>query len=112
MTRSQNDVAGEYSDVVNLTQSEYHRLLTAARRRHALAVLLDRSAPVDLADLAATVAEREDGMVPEDEGDVERVRTTLHHVHLPMLDDHDLLTYDVSECQVVSCPVRTDPPVR
>lgn len=108
MTQSRNDVTGEHSEPDTVTESEYHRLLSANRRRHALEVLLDRSAPVELEDLARAVAEREDDLTARDEEVIERVMTTLHHVHLPMMDEYDVVDYDVQKCHVSSCPARSE----
>jgi DNA-binding transcriptional ArsR family regulator len=65
------------------------------RRRRALSVLLGRPGPVALDDLAEEVAAREAGDPPADTGSEEefRVRTALHHVHLPKLDDAGLVEY-------------------
>lgn len=110
MTQSRNGVSGESRGTGTLSESEYHRLLSTDRRRHALDVLLDRSAPVDLEALATAVAEREDGLTASDEETIERVMTTLHHVHLPMMDEYDVIAYNVDECHVGSCPAQSELP--
>ena len=48
----------ERTRTAELTTNERHRLLSNDRRRATLAVLGDRTAPVELADLAAAVADR------------------------------------------------------
>lgn len=108
MTRSRNDVTGEYSTTIELSESDYYRIYSAARRRNALDVLLDRTAPVELEDLAVAVAERQDGLSGTDEEAVERVMTSLHHVHLPMLAKLDVIAYDTHDHRVTSCPTRSD----
>lgn len=77
-----------------MTESERHRVLSSTRRRVTLDVLARRGDSVHLRDLAAAVAEREDGPASPDGGVVDRVAVSLHHVHLPKLSDHDLVDYD------------------
>jgi len=77
-------------------------LLADERRRIAIEVLNDRSTPVELGALSRAVAEREDGPDPTDEETLERLRVTLHHVHLPILNEADVITYDLHELSVVS----------
>lgn len=77
----------------DLTETEQYRLLTEEQRRLALEVLADRDGgPIELADLAAAIAERERGAA--DEAAVERVAVTLHHNHLPRMDALGVLDYD------------------
>lgn len=108
--RSQNDVSWEYSETVELAESEFHRLLSSERRRLTLDVLLEGSAPVALDDLAVAVAERENDLAATEQDAIEGVKTTLHHVHLPMLAETDVIAYDLHECCVTSCPSRSEIP--
>jgi hypothetical protein len=79
-----------------VTHSDLFDVLSNERRRILLSVLPDQSTPVDAADLARTVAAREESSAPEDVSAelVRDVHVTLHHVHLPKLDDAELLEYD------------------
>lgn len=103
MTQSTIDIAKEYAGTDDLPESEYHQLLAAERRRVTLDVLADRAGPVDLEDLSAAVAAREADAEDEgevDERSVERVACTLHHSHLPKMDEVGLVDYDPDETRV------------
>lgn len=76
---------------VELTETDLHRVLSSARRRVVLDVLADREAPMELAGLSSAVASSQDGVDPQAR---ERVAITLHHEHLPLLDDVGLVDYD------------------
>jgi DNA-binding transcriptional ArsR family regulator len=70
-------------------------LLSADRRRHVVTMLTtaERRLPVD--ELAEAVAVLEHGDVDAFEAaDVDALRTSLHHVHLPQLDDAGVVDYD------------------
>lgn len=74
-------------------------------RRLAVEALFGRDGPIQIADLAAAVAE---GIHEGASGDSEReIATALHHVHLPKLADADLLDYDPESTTVTA--VRTAP---
>jgi DNA-binding transcriptional ArsR family regulator len=75
------------------------RTLAGARRRHALAVLLDRSAPVAEGDLVTCVAAAEQGtpLVEVTREETRAVRADLRHVHLPALADAGLVEYDADD---------------
>jgi predicted ABC-class ATPase len=81
-----------------LTTDEVHRLLSNERRRVAVAVLTETGS-IHLDDLAAAVVARTatDGTITSQggPGDVERVEVSLHHHHLPYLDDAGLVDFDV-----------------
>lgn len=94
MARVSIDIPDPYATPVGLTVAERCELLAAERRRLALDVIADRTGPLELADLAAAVARREDGLDAADADDRRRVRTSLHHRHLPMMDDLGLVEYD------------------
>jgi hypothetical protein len=96
------------ADTVPLTDSERHRLLSSARRRHTLDALATLTLPVALEDLAAAVAAREADQ-PAGAGEpAERVAVSLHHVHLPLLDDRGVLDYDRATTRVVAFPAAPD----
>lgn len=99
---SPEDVTATYGETTDLSEGERHRLLRAERRRVTLEVLTDWSAPVDVEDLAAAVAEREaDGA---DESTVRRVTVSLHHLHLPKMAEAGVVDYDPGAARVESCP--------
>jgi|AntRauTorcE11898_2_1112593.scaffolds.fasta_scaffold15006_2 hypothetical protein len=77
-----------------LSTSERERSLPADRRRLALECLSGQSTPVELEELAAEIAAREDESTVVDEKTIERVATTLHHTHLPKLAAVGVLDYD------------------
>lgn len=85
----------------HLADGDRYELLASARRRTTLDVLAGRSAPVDLAELARTVAARETGVDATDADAVERVAVSLHHNHLPKMDDWDVVDYDPVANRVV-----------
>ncbi|NHN47366.1 hypothetical protein G9464_07125 [Halostella sp. JP-L12] len=70
--------------------------LAEGRRRVALTVLSAADGPVDRDRLARAVVAREQGVdeIEVPPRDAEDVLVTLHHVHLPMLDDAGLVEYD------------------
>lgn len=92
------------ADTEELTESEYHELLSVERRRITLDILARSIAPVELEDLTTTVAARESDVDVPDEATVERVALPLHHVHLPMMDEFGVIDYDPVTTRVVSCP--------
>lgn len=94
MSQTTTGVADEQMGTADLTDSERYSLLTARRRRLALEILAERSSPVELPDLAAEVAAREDGLDATDEDAVRRVKITLCHVHLPKLTDSGVVDYN------------------
>ncbi|ELY65695.1 DUF7344 domain-containing protein [Natrinema versiforme] len=78
-------------------------VLSAVASEHRRAVLrsLDRSDENAIAVSALTelVAKAlRNGAVPDDER--RRIRTALHHIHLPKLEDFGLLSYDIETGQV------------
>jgi hypothetical protein len=78
---------------VELAPEERYSLLASARRRLALSLLEETTAPVTLEEFAASIVAREEASAGG--GDtVERVAISLHHVHLPRLVDAGVLEYD------------------
>lgn len=75
-----------------LGESEYHRLLASERRRVTLAVLESVTGQLSLDRLATAVAASQSG--DDETTDVEEVRITLHHVHLPKLAAAGVVEYD------------------
>lgn len=76
-----------------LTESERHRLLAAEERRLALDALAARTDATDLSELAADVATRKEGGAVGSET-VEQLEISLHHAHLPIMDELGVVDYD------------------
>lgn len=93
----------ELVDLNALTGSDRHRLLADERRCHVLRILADRYDQVGLGDLANEVADREADLDLDDGDSVTLVETSLHHEHLPMIEQLRVLDYD---------PARTGSPCR
>lgn len=70
--------------------------LSDERRRITVSVLRSRSSPIDRRDLAAAVAARERHLSTSDvpEEAVSSVLASLHHVHLPTLENAGLIRID------------------
>lgn len=77
-----------------LSEQDRHRLLAAERRRATLDVLADRELPVGVEDLAEDVVAKEEDTDGIDVNAVETVAISLHHHHLPMMDDLGVIQYD------------------
>lgn len=108
MTQSADNVVETYVKTGDLSESEWHRLLASKRRRLVLDVLADRTAPVDLEEVATEIAAREDDVDAADEKAIERVGFSLHHVHLPMAAEVGVIDYDRDAVRVEACPSRPD----
>jgi|GEM_PF-924655 len=78
-----------------LTETDYHGLLVASRRRYVIDILLDNPRPIELTELATAVAKREDGDKP-----VSQVEAQLHHRHLPKMDEMGVIDYEPTEGRV------------
>lgn len=79
------------------TAAEYLRHLDVVERRAVLTVLSTADGPMDLAALAAAIGGFDSGSQDEHTHDKHTHDTlclTLHHVHLPMLDQTGLVRYD------------------
>ncbi|ELZ27482.1 hypothetical protein C475_06170 [Halosimplex carlsbadense 2-9-1] len=98
MSQTTSRTTDDGRTVIDLSADERHELLAAQRRRVALAVLAERAAPTELDDLARAVAARE-GEDPPAEA-VERLAVSLHHVHLPRMDELGVVDYDPSANRV------------
>lgn len=91
----------------DLTVDERHDLLSSGRRRRALDALAGRSTVVELATLAADVAARATA-TEADEAAVDSVALTLHHSHLPRLDDAGVVDYDPERRLIDPDPVLVE----
>lgn len=76
-------------------------VLSDDRRQRVVALLASADGPSTLEELAETVATLESEGVDVPHGkDVESVRVSLHHAHLPELDDAGILDYDHEDGRV------------
>lgn len=75
-------------------ERDYYRLLADDRRRTVLGILTEREPPITLRALAEEVAARESDVGGRETDLVDRIRVELHHVHLPVLAENDLIEYD------------------
>lgn len=98
MSHLTNQIAEENRGVVELTASDRHSLLAAKRRRVVLDILSEGPSSFTLRELSTAVAAREDDA---DEGDIEQIAITLHHAHLPKMDEFGVVTYDRRRQQIV-----------
>ncbi|MFC7133897.1 MULTISPECIES: DUF7344 domain-containing protein [Salinibaculum] len=85
----------------DLSESERHRVLASGRRRTVLNIIVGQTGPLELEDLATEVARAEFDGQPSTEATVGRVLASLHHRHLPILDEFGVVDYD-SECKQVA----------
>lgn len=74
-------------------------LLADDRRRHVLDYLCRNVGAVSLGELAERLAVREDDPTYDN---YQRVLTSLHHTHLPLLVDGGMVRYDVERETVVA----------
>lgn len=75
---------------------ELFDVLTEARRRSVLSILEGRRTSMEVEELAHAVAVRENDVASAtvSEATAHEVHVTLHHVHLPKLDEATLVNYD------------------
>ena len=93
MSHASNEISNELAETASLTDVDRHRLLASERRRHTLDVLETESGPVELYELAQAVAGRE-RVTTSPKAAIERIALSLHHNHLPKLDDFGVVDYD------------------
>lgn len=84
-----------------LPEREQYRLLKDERRQLTVSILRDRSLPLNLEDLAVDVASEEFGSQPPTQR-VEQVTISLHHVHLPLMDDMGVVRYDENRSEILA----------
>lgn len=77
-----------------LSESAVHHLLSNARRRETLAVLLSEREAVTVRELSETIAASEAGVTPAPRPLRESVYNTLHQTHLPKLAEFGLVEYE------------------
>lgn len=87
--------------------------LTDRRRRYLVTVLLDRRSPVRERELAIhlAAASRERSVIDLTDADVRAERVALAHVHLPALEDAELVDWNRDEATVTATehPALQDP---
>lgn len=94
LTGDQRSIDAEQLRTTELTESECHKVLSVRRRRVVLEVLGEREGALDLDDLAVAVARRETETDDPAQETIDNVVLTLHHKHLPMMDDLGVVEYD------------------
>jgi len=108
MTQSTYENTETQPGATELTESDRFRLLAAERRRDVLAVVTDRHAPFDLTDLATAVAKREHDEERPAEETIEEVAISLHHAHLPLMDELGIIDYVPETNRVEACYASPD----
>lgn len=93
MSNIATDLPDTQAQRTELTESERYRVLADERRRLVLDILDSRAGSLGLDDLADIVVDRSDGQ-QNTRPETKRVRVSLHHKHLPLLDHHGLVDYD------------------
>lgn len=97
--------AGRETPESDVDVDEFYRLLSAAQRRHTLYFLQERSRATlaELSDVLAGWRATRNGCVvgPRER---ERIRTTLHHSHLPAFETAGIAVYDRDDREVSLSP--------
>lgn len=92
MSTESNDLAVETGENYSLTRSDQFRLLADEQRRTILEVLADTSTPIDLEELARVIA--------DDAEAADQLAIVLHHKHLPLMADLQVIEYDRDRKQI------------
>ena len=100
MSQTTTEPTTDPARIDGLTETERCSLLASERRRLVLDTIEDRTLPVDLADVASAVAEHDPDLRPDDAEAMERLKVSLHHVHLPKLEECGVCTYDLSANEI------------
>lgn len=100
MTDTTSDRPTDFANPEDRSPADKYLLLRSERRRLVLEVLSDEQAATTLDELAAEVAARESDLDTDDEQAMARLKTALHHNHLPKLAEADALEYDPSTHRV------------
>ncbi|WP_224333869.1 DUF7344 domain-containing protein [Haloprofundus halobius] len=95
----------EQSENSELTAGERHQILSVKRRRILLDVLSNQSTPVELISVATAVARQESAAENVTERTTRRVAISLHHTHLPILTEHQVLDYDSESNRIAAVTV-------
>ncbi|WP_247728632.1 DUF7344 domain-containing protein [Halovivax limisalsi] len=102
MTQAQPQPTIELAARTDLDESERHRLLSSERRRRVLAILSNRTAPISCSALANLLAVAEHGRADPPDEALRTVRISLHHCHLPVMDELGVVDYDPTTTLVES----------
>ncbi|WP_436344233.1 DUF7344 domain-containing protein [Natronorubrum sp. FCH18a] len=88
-------------------------LLSDQRRRYVVDALSEEEPPIALYDLVTPVVSLERGADPDDisADTIDEIATTLHHVHLPKLDDADVIDYATETNTVTSAQTEVLAPI-
>lgn len=80
-----------------LATDEVHSLVAAQPRRVVLSYLFDANRSATWRELVQASAVALTESAPEEltGTEAEEIQIALHHMHLPMLEDHDVITWDV-----------------
>jgi len=78
----------------DLTDAERHRLLGDQRRQELLDALTHLDDQTNIETLARTLAEHNPDQDADDAETMRRLKVSLHHQHLPMMDSFGVLDYD------------------
>ena len=99
MTRSRVDSGGSGDRPESGDFETALELLVDERRRQVLLTLRECDSTVSLDELALRVASRtqESTVGGESQELTDRVKTSLHHAHLPKLHDANVVEYDVDQ---------------
>jgi len=93
MSNIVTDLPDAQAQRTDLTDSERCRILADERRRLVLDILEGQAGGLRLDELAETVVDRSDGQ-PGKRSATNRVRVSLHHKHLPLLEAYGVIEYD------------------
>ncbi|MFU8868457.1 hypothetical protein [Natronococcus sp.] len=96
MLPTPDDTADKDTRTVGLSERGRDELFVANRRRVALAILDERTEPLEVDELAAAIAKRE----AEEAASIERIAITLHHAHLPRMADAGVVDYDTQDRRI------------
>ena len=76
-------------------ESRCFSLLSNARRRQVLRILMKSGGSLSVKELAEAICSDIDGEVSPK--DIRGIHVSLHHAHLPKFDDADVIAYDFDE---------------
>ncbi|MEF8826011.1 MAG: hypothetical protein V5A27_06690 [Halapricum sp.] len=78
-----------------LEEEQIHDVLSNERRKQTLELLKNETGAVELRSLSEWIAEAESGESPPPKNVRQSVYNSLHQTHLPKLDRHGIIEYDV-----------------